>query len=330
MGKRNATLDFLKLILAIFVVGIHSGFFSDLNKSISFLMVNGIFRIAVPTFFIINGFYFTRVIHEKAILQWVKRIIILYAIWMIIYRSFWFDPSNLSQTLLTVLVGSNHLWYINALIFCGLVLYGARNWPLKSLMVIGFILFVIGVFIQYAANFHVFTNPKTDAWLNTIYIYRNFLFFGLPFFISGYAIERDALYQKIPQNTMVTLLCVGVALLLAESYLMMHFTNEGADILLSLLLLCPATFVYCFNAKLSTNFNTNNVAIISTAIYLVHIHVMDMAERWFELSATNLFVVTIIASTSISLVVMQITKYLKVLLGQLKLTQNNFLYKKQE
>lgn len=50
--ERNISLDLLKIILAIFVVGLHCGFLKDIDFSLKVLTVNGVFRIAVPILFV--------------------------------------------------------------------------------------------------------------------------------------------------------------------------------------------------------------------------------------------------------------------------------------
>ena len=63
--ERNISLDLLKLGMAFMVVGIHAGFMADINPLVKYLTVDGLFRIAVPVFLIINGFFFYRSFEKK-------------------------------------------------------------------------------------------------------------------------------------------------------------------------------------------------------------------------------------------------------------------------
>lgn len=56
--SRKISLDILKLLMSFMVVGLHAGFLGDVDLLGEYLTVNGIFRLAVPTFLVINGFYF--------------------------------------------------------------------------------------------------------------------------------------------------------------------------------------------------------------------------------------------------------------------------------
>ncbi len=49
--ERNLSIDILKVILAIAVVFLHTRIFYDLSTLLSHVFVQGIFRLAVPSFF---------------------------------------------------------------------------------------------------------------------------------------------------------------------------------------------------------------------------------------------------------------------------------------
>jgi peptidoglycan/LPS O-acetylase OafA/YrhL len=72
--------DSLKLFLAVMVIGLHANLFFDTSPLANQLFVNGISRIAVPTFFIINGYYLSGAMKDTAsFLSWAKRIALAYA-----------------------------------------------------------------------------------------------------------------------------------------------------------------------------------------------------------------------------------------------------------
>lgn len=55
---RNGALDVLKIAMAFIVVGMHAGFLTDISPIAAYLTANGLFRIAVPVFLLINGYFF--------------------------------------------------------------------------------------------------------------------------------------------------------------------------------------------------------------------------------------------------------------------------------
>ena len=56
--ERNVSLDILKLSMAFMVVAAHARFLSEISPLGEYLTVNGLFRIILPVFLIINGFFF--------------------------------------------------------------------------------------------------------------------------------------------------------------------------------------------------------------------------------------------------------------------------------
>ena len=88
---RNAYLDYLKVGLAVMVVALHAGIFQEQSAYLSYLFVNGCLRLAVPVFFVINGFFFFNVMNRnKSVFAWINRMLILYVVWMLIYSPFYY------------------------------------------------------------------------------------------------------------------------------------------------------------------------------------------------------------------------------------------------
>ena len=85
---REGGLDALKLLLAISVVGIHGNFLRDVRTVLSAVLVDGMFRIAVPTFFLIGGVFLARMTDHQ-IARWLRRLLGLYVIWMLAYSGYW-------------------------------------------------------------------------------------------------------------------------------------------------------------------------------------------------------------------------------------------------
>ncbi len=119
--NRNVALDIFKITAAFMVVGLHAGFLNDVTSIGNYLTVNGIFRIAVPVFLLINGFYFYPVLVKEKSAYWLKKILYLYFFWMLLYSKVWFRPSEISfieiaQIAHTLIFGYYHLWYFSGLL----------------------------------------------------------------------------------------------------------------------------------------------------------------------------------------------------------------------
>ena len=58
MKKDYYLIDILKVILAIFVVGIHTNIVSDYNNDAQWYIYTMLFRLGVPFFFLLNDYLF--------------------------------------------------------------------------------------------------------------------------------------------------------------------------------------------------------------------------------------------------------------------------------
>jgi surface polysaccharide O-acyltransferase-like enzyme len=318
--ERNIGLDYLKLIMAFMVVGLHAGFLNDISPFWSYLFTQGLFRIAVPIFIMINGYFFYNTL-SKNFLTWIKRLIILYFIWMVFYAYSWVQlsiKSNLLLTLLTmtktIFIGYHHLWYLPCILGSGLMLYALKGLSEKKLLLIGALLYLTGTALQYLGNYHILTNPLFNKLLNTPFIYRNFLFFGFPLFLTGYLIAKNKINTKINRSTLIAVSMIGITLLIFENLANFYFGNPPAsmDLLLSLLIICPAIFILALNSQLKSN--SKNIANLATGIYLVHTFFFLIIEKYFGMGQTLITLLTIPLSIIASFGLIMLNKKVKVIL----------------
>ncbi|WHZ39953.1 hypothetical protein QNM34_18295 [Rahnella bonaserana] len=148
-NKRNQLTDVFRLVLILMVIAIHAGIFSA-NSLLSFYTVDGFFRVAVPVFFIINGFYFQKQVTDFfKFKKWFKRVVLLFVSWQVIYLPLYLPVRDINANHLAVffselIFGYHHLWYIAAMAMGGggVGLYFLRN---RS-----YIIFIcIGLFFFY-------------------------------------------------------------------------------------------------------------------------------------------------------------------------------------
>jgi len=272
---RNVSIDVLKLVLAFMVVGLHTGMLYDVTPTLGYLAVEGVFRIAVPVFLIINGFYFFPVMERGDTRRWFSRIISLYVFWTVIYACFWAPPLSLSvfgisKFVVNIIFGYSHLWYLTGMVGAALVMILLKNWKPRSVLFISLALYFVGVSIQYAGNYHIFTSALLDKAANAHRVHRSFLLLCFPFFYFGFAINKFRLHERISARYAWCAVMVGLGLLLLESYL--NFSNPrndgGFDNFLTLLLVCPAIFIAVHNVKLYST--QKRIALYSSGVYLVH------------------------------------------------------------
>lgn len=132
--KEFSYVDYMKLLMACFVIGIHTWLSSACQNEVATKILNLLFSIAVPYFFICSGFFLFRN-DERAdtnhrMIQYVKSIISMYVIWTFIYLpftiySYYADELNFRQGILA---------FIRGFLFIGEHSY---SWPLWYLLAFG-------------------------------------------------------------------------------------------------------------------------------------------------------------------------------------------------
>lgn len=299
--RRNIALDTLKMALAFMIVGLHAGFLGDVTSLGSDLLINGVFRIAVPLFLLINGFYYYTALQENKAYRWIKRVVLLYFFWMLLYSYFWFSHSGsvlgvLIKNAKAILIGYHHLWYLTGMLGAALLVTLLRNQSPKKIIPVIIIVYLIGAAIQYAGNYHLSDRLLVDKILNSTPVHRNFIFFSFPFFCLGFLIHRYNVPEKISLYSALAVSGLGILLLLGEAYFN-HVTpsnNGGFDNLFSLLVGCPALLICCL--KINITGSSKELALYSSGIYLVHSMILSFYTNYFSLGGSLLTISVFLTS----------------------------------
>lgn len=305
--------------MAFMVVGLHARFLGDFTALGQYLTVNGLFRIAVPVFLIINGFYFYPELSKDNQVNWLKRVIVLYAVWMAIYSYFWFPVPEFSFAWLfaliyKVIIGYYHLWYISGMIGAAIILLFLRNFSSFILVASVVLTFVCGVLIQYLGNYHIFDGSVFEKLFNYNWFHRNMLLFSYPFFCVGYLINKHSLHNIVSRKAAGFLSFFGLFVLLGESYnnFYQNGGDGGFDNLLSLLLVCPCVFI-CF-MKSNISGKSKEIALYSSAIYFVHALFLNIFRGFIDIGETYLTLLVILVSLFASYFIIKANNKLKFLL----------------
>ncbi|WP_064096173.1 acyltransferase family protein [Acinetobacter sp. SFD] len=291
--QRNLSLDILKIILAVSVVFLHCHFLKNISNIGYFSTVEGLFRLAVPTFLIISGFYFFNITCLSKLKKWAIRLGLLYLIWMLIYSPYWLDLNNIPKTIYIFFNGYYILWYLIGVLFSGFFVYLIRNLSTKIHIFLILILFFMGCIIQLLGNLHIL-NRYLDEIFNMNAVHRNFLLFCIPFFLTGYLINKYKIFNKIEVN--LPMLIIVLSLVVLESNLNRIFvsSSENLDQLFSLIIASPILFTYFKNKNLKIK--SKNLANLSSAIYLVHPMILFSLSYYIILDETiSSFIVLILA-----------------------------------
>ena len=253
---KNKTIDSAKLIFAVTVVLMH-GFLlnTKYNDYLSGFFKNGLFRVAVPFFFIVSGYLFLRTINNGNAKRWFSHIIKMYIIWSVIYF-YTLTPilklqneSALRKIYLIIrgeITGVAHLWYIPALLLSALVCLIVKEKTVRHIKLTVFIIIMLwltGVVLNWL--FILRDNPN-------IFFYRNGIFFGIPNFFLGFILAKcEDLVHKVKINLKI-LVIVPLILTALESLFWTHVIKScgnqfitSSDMLVSSPLLALAIFIVC-------------------------------------------------------------------------------------
>ncbi|MCC8015593.1 MAG: acyltransferase [Eubacterium sp.] len=317
----------LKLTLAYIILARHlAQGFSDAGTLTHVLIVNTISTIGVPTFFIVSGFLLYRngTPKHKHVISQIKRILLLYLVWSIIYL-----PLNIRGILISenkingvreyfqnvVFSGSYyHLWYLPALaVGIGLVYWLRKAVHNKKVILIILIaLFVIGLFGDSWNCWNIVSVESVFAIYRKIFVTtRNGLFFAPIFVYIGELIAERT--ESFSRKNAVIGLTAGCVLLFIESYLLYCSAPDKVNnMMLSTLLISPALVVLCVSKISEKGYPTLRGA--STVVFCIHPWVITASLSLLKGFSDEIKIFFIIITvTLIGIIVPLLTRKIKVL-----------------
>lgn len=313
MNLRNDWLDFLKLLGIISVVIIHTGPFYHIETlKPAAVIINNLMRYAVPCFFMCTGYFlnsnklFDRCDNYR-IIKNVKKLVIVYFLWSIIY---WFLMPQYNNSFLNILFFSTapHLWFLSALIQCLLLKYILNyifNHILVKKMTVLIITIIIFIVVYYTSRYGI-----------SSFDYTKTVFAVFVFYIYG-AILRSEHYLKT--KTAIAMVILGIVLQLSESILAWKYLALSPTIDFNI-----GTLLYSigiFNFFLGMSIKCPNISYLgrdSLGVYLIHYYVIDVFNKFhFEYNLINdilKIIFVLIVSYTITVLLKKID-YLKILVG---------------
>ncbi|MEN9919305.1 MAG: hypothetical protein RL662_1741 [Bacteroidota bacterium] len=313
--ERNITLDYLKLVLALLVLLAHCHNSLAEIPYLGWSISQGLSRVTMPIFFIINGFYLQPIIHDKAkVKRYLYNLLKLYLLWMVIYVPFQtiVAGTKTDPTVIRVLYwvfGWGHLWYMSALMGAVVLVYFAKRIGLgnKLLLGIGFLLFLSVYTYQHLFLFG-FDIPTTSYMFT-----KTFLFTGFPYLFIGFYIRDEGVIDRF-RITKTTYVLTGLLLLgvLGES-VAFYVWKTHTDFYLLLPFVAPLIFILVFK-KGRMGVSDGFVAQLSSAVYYSHLFFICMIERTTDFTQTNLFILSVFVTLIMSTALIVLNRHIKVFL----------------
>ncbi|GAF02033.1 acyltransferase family protein [Saccharicrinis fermentans] len=298
MKSRSLGVDILKTILAMMIVGLHTGVMVEYGHSLNYFFSSGIFRLAVPIFFLISGYFFCRVNSFGGLKHWGIRLLYLFLFWNTLFILVYLTSSptiELRKILLFIFVGYHHLWYVQAMFIAGILLYVFKfvfHQSDNRLLLFSMVLYVVGAVLQYMLRFNVLNLGISESH-SVHLLYRNGLFFAFPFFCLGYYLKSKNI-RGIPLHWFF----VSIILFITEVYLCIKFMNplKGIEMHLALYPLSSILFLYVINTITGT-YSTVKIDIgkLSSCVFFIH-PLFIVVGKSNNLIGVNLFVFTYVFS----------------------------------
>lgn len=283
-SKKNEGIEQFLIIAAIMIVAIHTFPFAFLGSGWDNLITLTLFRVAVPFFLMVTGYfllgpYACEPYYPKRwkIQQSLRKLLKIYGMAILFYLPLSFYNGTLRLSTSFFQLGKRlvfdgtmyHLWYFPATIM-GLVLSTVmiRFSSLRKSMIISSFLYILGLCGD--SYFQVFGRlPGINRFYKIAFALfdytRNGMFFAPIFLLLGAMI----FYQKQTKRRKTLPLVGSLAILLVEGFLLHHFSKVRHD---SMYIMLPIVLYFLFQFLLNSQppFKISHTKERALGIYLLH------------------------------------------------------------
>lgn len=313
---KKLNIDNIRLILAFFIIAIHTFPFTFINPTFDYMITRVLFRIAVPIYLCITGYFLLpKAQDDKTILiKYLKKISLIYLLSVILYLPLnilnGIPPLNFLRSFF--LEGTfYHLWYFPALIFGVVITHSLIKYaPRKYHFIIITILYIIGLFGDnyYSLISNVPIIPSIYKIIFSLTGYtRNFLFYTPIFLFLGYQLK----YRKvrIPQNKHLIVIATLSIAMFFEGLLIRYFLEPMHT---SMYITLPFLIYYLFSyiLKYLSQAKDKKARSIATIIYIIHPFIIAVLNHFINhISILNNSLIFYIAISIISYIASLILFY---------------------
>lgn len=286
------SVDLLKFFFCLCVVALHCDTLDCVDSNIKYYVTQGVFRLAVPFFFVASGFFLARKFWDKAeevdciYKRYIKRLLIplfYFSLINIVFESIKMSSYVSGPFIFREIIKHvvfypwGALWFLQACIVGVLLLYpfAKRNKVLLALL----ISFVMYVWALVCNNYFflvqgTFIEPYVQTYMNLCISARNGIFVGFIYLSIGFVIAK----KKIQFSNVVMILVLGLYLL--EIYLLRgKATLDDSALYISQLLVVPVIFIKALNFPLRLSEETCVMyRHFSVGVYLLHRPVLSCLD----------------------------------------------------
>lgn len=323
--KNYSAIDFFKLLMAVFIIVLHTSPFMDFSKLIEVGIRDCIVIIAVPFFFMTTGFFALK--NEKTAKKSMTHLFRLYIIWSVIYLPFSIIKNHETGQSIQYYIKSfflwgsfDTIWYLLAAGVAVAISYfflkrNALNWA----VVLGLFFYVIALLgTSYAGIMQ-----NTYAWVfyekyyeffNT---FKNGVFFGLVFVSMGGLLRQKWENGSVLKKNLIPITLASLVLVIIESaiLILLDISTKGVDMKFFLLPFSVFVLLLLVNTKLEVK---PKIAIharkLSTLMFLTHRIFMTsffMFGIYDQVNSMIWFIIILVSTIAFSELILVLSKKVK-------------------
>ncbi len=325
--SHNITIDILRLICAILVIGIHTETYHDTLR-VHMLRLEA---IAVPFFAIVSGYFFIQNFSSKGYkyaFKYVMRLLLVYLGWSCFLYSMqmysqlkWGGKLWMNWRYLFIdQARLGHLWYVIALV-CIVCLF-CFLYKMKCKKLLYICILPLAILYQLTTSYYALI-PKNEVFdfINSaeMSLLKHTLLQALPFFLLGaWLWEYGKKALEITKLQSHIFLIVSMILWVMENLIIMHY-GLGYNIYTPAMQLYPILALFIWALKNPCFFSTDYRQAaycrkISAFVYYIHPFFIFFIPKlsWFlDFRYADLFIVVAIASIGLGSIIYFINnKYL--------------------
>lgn len=311
MKQRNTTIDGLKLIFSICIIGIHLDLFRDFSFFLYRPLTEGLFRIGVPFYFITSGYFFADKLNErKRSNAYLFRLLKIYLIFEVLDIALNLLVPGIHYPFAYIILrifttGLNRIyWYLVSLILTCLICRGLwQKGYVRHLILAGFILYLITMtYDSYSFLFENTFFAQIGEAHKTVWAWPQGGFGESVLFLSlGIALkQKDPVIHNRNLWLSISMIC-----LLIESWICQ--SNGAADANCYFSLIPASVLLFSFALDHPHFLNIPKAGAVSLYVYMIHMYFSYVSYVFSTLSFPR-FIVTSLCSLAAAYLIVHLRK----------------------
>lgn len=306
VSKENKTLDVFKFLACIIIAATHLPSMFE-NPIEDFYFNQWFFRFCVPFFFVSSGYFFYKTGNK---LRTIQRIFWLYALSYVLYLPAVLEGaydlhSVISRLRWNLVIGYEHLWYLNTALQGLLVWYILEKLPVVSRLFhkLGIpaclALMLLGALLD--EHYHLLDNTLLQRLGDFLLLFggpRNVVFMGFPLLVLGGAVARfEKNLGKIPTWLLLLLWVAFRALAWWECTYLYEALGTGITNDLTFFGCWPALILFLLSFKFQFPVPEAFAKLLrrmSEYVYVLHPLIGALISRYIPMAPIPLWMFTIV------------------------------------